>query len=383
VSDPAPRVPRGLTAAHPNGVAEPDAAVDDISIRAVAEDPAPDAIDPAHSTHGDVAEAVAEEGISFKKRLRQPRTLISFGVSIAIIVLVVLRLDIHPVAVWHNIQSANPWLLCCAFAVYYLSFPVRALRWQVILRNAGYDREHGIETPGFWGLNEIIVLSWFANTLLPAKLGDVYRGYLFKKATGVSFTRSLGTILAERLMDIIGLFTFLVVSGFAVFGHKLPRVAATLFLFGGVLAVSGLIGLLVLRRAEGLLERIVPQRFAVQYRRLEEGIFGAFGRWPALTGLTAVIWTQEGLRVFFITRALGIHVSFWVTVFVALAASLLTTIPLTPAGLGAVETGIVGVLYWVGVQHNLAASVAIIDRVIGYWSVLILGLLIYIFSKRK
>ena len=34
-----------------------------------------------------------------------------------------------------------------AFAIYYLSFPVRAVRWKIILDNAGYDRAHGIETP--------------------------------------------------------------------------------------------------------------------------------------------------------------------------------------------------------------------------------------------
>ena len=56
---------------------------------------------------------------------------------------------------------------------------------------------------------EIIVLSWFANTLLPAKLGDVCRGYLFKKATGVSFTRTrVRDDPHERLMDILGLFSF-------------------------------------------------------------------------------------------------------------------------------------------------------------------------------
>ena len=71
------------------------------------------------------------------------------------------------------------------------------------------------------------------------------------------------------------------------------------------------------------------------------------------------------------------------TVFVALAASLLTTIPLTPAGLGAVETGIVGVLQWVGVERNAAASVAVIDRVIGYWSILVIGVVIYIVSRKK
>ncbi|MCA1665808.1 MAG: flippase-like domain-containing protein [Thermomicrobia bacterium] len=357
--------------------------LDDISRGAVRHDPAPEAIEPAHSTHGDVGEAVAEEDISFARRLRQPRTILSFLVAVVIIVLVVMRLNINVHEVWRNIRGANPLLLLCAFAVYYLSFPVRALRWQIILGNAGYDRAHGIETPSLAGLMEIIVLSWFANTLLPAKLGDIYRGYLFKKATGVSFTRTFGTILAERLMDILGLFSFLIVSGAVVFGNKVPRVAITLFLFGGALAIFGLIGLLVLRRAEGLLERIVPKKVSVQYRRLEEGIFGSFGRWPSLIGLTAILWTQEGLRVFFITRALGLHVSLAVTVFVALAAALLTTIPLTPAGLGVVETGIVGILQFVGVGFNDAASVAVVDRVIGYWSVLLIGLIIYIFSRKK
>jgi uncharacterized protein (TIRG00374 family) len=379
VTDPASKAAAPPLRPSPNGAER----LDDISLDAVIEDPAPDAIDPAHSTHGDVAEAVAEEGISFAQRLKQPRTILSFVIAVAIIVLVVLRLNINVHEVWRNVRAANPWLLLLAFSVYYLSFPVRAVRWNIILQNAGYDRAHGIETPSVYGLMEIIVLSWFANTLLPAKLGDVYRGYLFKKATGVSFTRTLGTILAERLMDILGLFSFLVVSGLVVFGSKLPRLAVTLFAFGGALAVAGLVGLLVLRRAEGLLERIVPRKVSVQYRRLEEGIFGSFGRWPALIGLTAVIWTQEGLRVFFITRALHIHVSLAVTVFVALAAALLTTIPLTPAGLGAVETGIVGVLQWVGVDRNAAASVAVVDRVIGYWSILIIGLIAYIISRKK
>lgn len=357
--------------------------LDDISLGAVRHDTAPEAIDPAHSTHGDVAEAVAEEGISFARRLRQPRTILSFLVAIVIIVLVVMRLNINVHEVWRNVRGANPFLLLCAFAVYYLSFPVRALRWKIILSNAGYDRMHEVEAPNLYGLMEIIVLSWFANTLLPAKLGDVYRGYLFKKSTGVSFTRTFGTILAERLMDIFGLFSFLVVSGALVFGNKVPRVAMTLFIFGGMLAAVGLVGLLILRRAEGLLERIVPNKVSVQYRRLEEGIFGSFGRWPSLIGLTTILWAQEGLRVFFITRALDIHVPLAVTLFVALAAALLTTIPLTPAGLGAVETGIVGILQFVGVERNAAASVAVVDRVIGYWSVLLIGLIIYIFSRKK
>ncbi|MBE0524137.1 MAG: hypothetical protein IBX40_07385 [Methanosarcinales archaeon] len=29
------------------------------------------------------------------------------------------------------------------------------------------------------------MLSWFANSIIPAKMGDVYRGYLARKSWGV------------------------------------------------------------------------------------------------------------------------------------------------------------------------------------------------------
>ncbi len=328
-------------------------------------------------------EELAERGIGFRERLRQPRTLLSFLVAAIILVLVVTKLNINVGAVWVDIERANPVLLLCAFAISYATFPVRALRWRVILENAQLDPQHGVPLPSLGRLIEMTVLSWFANTLLPAKLGDIYRAYLFRKATGVAFTKTLGTILAERLIDIVGLFALLVVSGLVVFGNRIPPVVTTLFVFGGVLCVAGVVGLLALRQARGLLERIIPARFVERYRRLEEGIFGSFGRWPLLGGLTAVVWAQEGLRVFFVTRALDIHVSFTVTMFVALAAALLTAVPLTPAGLGAVETGIVGILEFVGVERNMAASVAVVDRVIGYWSILIVGAIVYILSTRR
>ena len=51
--------------------------------------------------------------------------------------------------------------------------------------------------------------------------------------------------------------------------------------------------------------------------------------------------------------------------FVALIGSLLTAVPLSPAGLGIVEAGIVGVLTRVyGVTLPEATAIALLDRVI-------------------
>jgi hypothetical protein len=38
-----------------------------------------------------------------------------------------------------------------------------------------------------------------------AQLGDVYRGYLLKQEAEVSLPLTLGTILAERLVDLVTL----------------------------------------------------------------------------------------------------------------------------------------------------------------------------------
>ncbi|MDI6859145.1 MAG: flippase-like domain-containing protein, partial [Methanocellales archaeon] len=81
--------------------------------------------------------------------------------------------------------------------------------------------------------------------------------------------------------------------------------------------------------------------------------------------------------------AIGLRIALPIIVFVALAAALLTALPITPAGLGAVELAIVGVLMIVGIDKNLAVSVAILDRLISYWSLLIVGGLAYFITDKR
>jgi hypothetical protein len=116
---------------------------------------------------------------------------------------------------------------------------------------------------------------------------------------------------------------------------------------------------------------------------------------PALTVLTAGVWLLEGFRLFFVIEALGVeglHLALPVIIFVALASSLLTAIPFTPAGLGVVEGAVTGVLVLflptttsaqAESSHNLALAVTFLDRGINFWSIVVLGFILYLVSKRK
>jgi uncharacterized protein (TIRG00374 family) len=69
--------------------------------------------------------------------------------------------------------------------------------------------------------------------------------------------------------------------------------------------------------------------------------------------------------------------------FIALVASLLTTIPALPGGLVLVEGGIIAVLVFFGLSASQAFSVAILDRLISYWSLIGVGLVVFLLSHRR
>lgn len=326
-----------------------------------------------------------ERSISLGDRLRSPQTIISFLVAFGLIYFIFRQLNINFGDVWFQIRHARPAYLFLAFAVYYGAFLLRSARWRILLANAGISRRAGFAVPGMWGLSEIYVLSWFANCVVPAKLGDAYRGYLLKKNAGPSFSRTLGTILAERLLDIVALVTLMVLSGLFVFHGSVPPSLRWWFGAGAGLVAVGLGGFFALFTLSHRIQFLMPSRFRPYYHRLTEGIVTSFAKagFVTVATLTAIIWALEGARVYFAAQALGVELSLPASIFVALLASLLTTFPLTPAGFGVVEGGIVLALKLFGIGAAGATAVALLDRGIASYSVVMFGGILYLISKRR
>jgi hypothetical protein len=234
---------------------------------------------------------------------------------------------------------------------------------------------------------EILFLSWFVNCLVPAKLGDLYRAYLLRGNFGASISRTVGTVFIERVADIIVIAALALSAGFWSFrGRSRPEIDA-LFIGGFVIAI-GLIALVLGLRLFGAhVGRWLPSRVGALWDRFHEGSMGALTprSVPVILALTVAIWLLEGARLYFVIRALhlpevGLGISS--SVFVALAAALLTAIPLTPAGFGFVEAGIIGVLFIYGVTEEPAAAVALVDRGLSIGTVIILGGILYAFSTK-
>ena len=167
----------------------------------------------------------------------------------------------------------------------------------------------------------------------------------------------------------------------------MPGVASTEIIPLRENSAAGLIaGLLVIRYSDGRLSRFLPERLRDQAARFKHGLLSAFaGRLPLLLGLTVLVWMAESARLYLVVQALPLHISLSIAqiVFIALVASLLTTIPALPGGLVLVEGGIIAVLVFFGLSSSQALSVAILDRLISYWSLIAVGLVVFLLSHRR
>ena len=331
------------------------------------------------------AEQVNADSLSLGRRLRQPKTIISLVLPIVLLVLFVralpgFKLDALP----GLILQANPLLLLGAFAVFYLGFPLRGLRWAVLIRGTGYPLHLRDAT-------EIIFISWLVNCLVPAKLGDLYRAYLLKINTTVSLSRTFGTVFIERVLDLFAIVVFGLGSGYWSFRGRLPDDVQVVFAIGVGVVILLAAGLLSMRNfgRRVILALPLPHRVIEFYDRFEEGVFSAVGMraLPRLVLLTGLIWTTEAMRLFLVVEALGfpeIHLGISGAFFVALTGSLLTAVPFTPAGIGVVETALVFVLTQVyGVPPTEALAITLVDRVISVLSIILFGSIAYSVSSKR
>ena len=331
----------------------------------------------------DAGEVVEAEQLALSRRLRQPRTIISILIPLAVIAVFVALNGEQLGRVPGLIAEADLRLVGLAFLIFYAGFPLRGFRWAILLRGTGLRVSTRDST-------EILFLSWLVNCVVPAKLGDVYRAYLLKINTAASLSRTFGTVFIERVLDVLAIAVLGMAAGFWSFRSGLPPAIQVVFLIGVIVVGVLAVGLLTMRNfGRRILNALpTPHRILDLYNRFEEGVFGAVALrgLPILLFLTGLIWATEGLRLYFVIASFGfddVSIGLSGAVFVALIGSLLTAVPLSPAGLGIADAGIVFVLTVAyGVPLPEATAIALLDRVISVFSIILFGSIAHAISGK-
>jgi hypothetical protein len=208
------------------------------------------------------------------------------------------------------------------------------------------------------------------------RLGDVVRALVFPSAIGIGRITATGTLLMERLVDLMTLLVCLVVGLAVTSRAHLPEwlidTAVGLSIAGSlVLAVvflfSGWLSRWVGRRAH----EAPPSRRERMLHALEDMLLGfeAMSRLPVLLTLFALsmlVWAGEAGLFWSLLWGFGLEASAGSAVVVMAIATLSTLVPSSPGYVGPFHLAAFSAVAMLGGTTAQAASFAVLAH-LGVW----------------
>ena len=131
------------------------------------------------------------------------RSQLVIGICVSAGALYLALRGVHWREVGTAAREANYALIAVAVVLLCLTVLLRALRWRVLF--------HPLTDLNPWYLFGSLNVAYLINNILPFNLGDFGRAYLLSELEGISATRSLSTLIVERLLDVVTLLMFLLV----------------------------------------------------------------------------------------------------------------------------------------------------------------------------
>jgi uncharacterized membrane protein YbhN (UPF0104 family) len=213
-----------------------------------------------------------------------------------------------------------------AIALYALATVVRAERWQRLLEDEG-------AVPPRADTYALTVIGYTGNNVLPARAGDAIRIVLMGPAAKTSRITVAGTLVAERILDVVVLVVLFVVVGYGLLGEvggeKIEIIVAILVAAAIVAAVAWQI----VKRNErlyGYARQLASSTLGL--RRAHHGLL--------LLAMTLLIWAIEAGVWMSVGAAVGFGMDPIEGLYLVALASVFSMIPSGPAYAGTQDAAV-------------------------------------------
>jgi uncharacterized membrane protein YbhN (UPF0104 family) len=246
-----------------------------------------------------------------------------------------------------------PGLVVVAVALYAVATLVRAERWRLLLRFNG-------ATPSRLDCHALTCVGYMGNNVLPARAGDAMRVIYMTPRSSASARTVIGTLVAERVLDVAVLFSLYAVLAVVLGAGTL---SSRRFVFAGaVVAVAIVVALLA---AVALHRRGHLARAWAFVRPMLAATGNLRGRHGAeAVGVTLLVWTVEAGVWLCCADAAGLHVSALEALYLLALASLFVFVPAGPGNVGTLDAAVLFGARAIGRTSSAALSFLILLRLV-------------------
>ena len=292
-------------------------------------------------------------GLADARRSPIVRLLASCGISAAFLAIVLARVDLRETL--DVLAAAAPTGILLAIGINVIELGVRAQRWRFLLAP--------VRRVPFRAAFDYLNIGYFANTVLPVRLGDGARALLAGRSFGISTLAVLGTIVVERIFDAAAILGVVVVT--SLFVARGAEIAGS----ASILAAAALVGMAIVAVAAIVAARVgllqSPQ-VGLARRIIERAAEGGQAlRTPVgvalMVALTLLAFGVGVVAVGVEMSSLGLMLSppAWAVLLGVLALS--TALPAAPGSVGTYEfVGVTALgVFGIAPSQALAATVLI------------------------
>lgn len=296
-------------------------------------------------------------------------TLLGFALSIFFLYLSLRGIRIDDI--WQTLKRADARFILLAILLIGTAVCGASFRWARVAGASVHFRE------AFTAL----LIGLFINNVLPARIGELARGYALSRKRNASFTYALSTVMADRFFDLTGL----LLLTFAFFPKQQlpPQVSKGLYLVLGLL-VACIIGILVFSRERFVghlssklmkFEKSFLRKFAKTILDVQENLKRITS--PLLLLLFIAIsfgtWFLMSLALYATTLALGVSIPFRYIPFVCALLNMGITVPSSPGYVGLYQFLLVYLLSLFGVPRHEGFATSILYHASWYIPYTVVG----------
>lgn len=284
---------------------------------------------------------------------------------------------------WFYLKTANTFYIVLSILLIIFSVAIRAERWQLLLEP--------FQKISFRPLFSSTMIGYFGNAVMPFRFGELLRAYSISTTRKIDVSAAFGTILLERLLDMLGLvFTMFIFSWFYPFEHGGKNAmiivgvsSISLFCFILWLGIKQS-GFFLNVKKLSFLKATLIQRLLTIMNKIVDGITSIkdtkhIGQ---IIIHTIFIWVVYFFATYSVILATNISIN-WVGVGVILVStSLALAIPAAPGGIGTYHAAAIYILTsYFFIDRVESQAFAVILHAVGFLPLMLIGFIFFIKSS--
>lgn len=288
------------------------------------------------------------------------------------------------------LREVNYWYLLGAMIIQFFAVWLRALRWKWLLIP--------IKDVNISPLFDATMIGYFGNNVLPLRMGELLKAYVVSNKFQLSTSKILGTLIVDRILDLIALVVFAI---FFLFNSSLLNISQWIVIVSIIITIIVFSGLIYLGRKKPDSEKI-KQKYTVFNSKIGSKLFHILSNlFSGLTvlnktpkkfgvyGFITVLWFFYFLSFVFMAMAVNLPLKLMDIGVLYVMLTIAISIPAAPGYVGTYHATCVAVLTnFYNIDIAASQAFAIISHATVFIPFVVVGAIIFVknslnFSKIK